>query len=244
MVASYRLQRSHMGKETKDKILDEALVSFVENGYKGTNLRDFAAGMGLSKSALYSHYKSKEAIWDAMIDRMEAYYRERFGSAEHLPEIPKTAQAFCSLVTQMVNFTIHDEKIILTRKLLLTEQFRDDRVKKLATEHFMNGTKTIFRIIFEKMMENGTLKNDDPDMLAFVFTAPITSLIHYCDREPEKEPEILRQIEAFVKHFIRMYAKEPPFEREPTEVQRSPGIPMPKEGSAAEPGNGNRGWQI
>ncbi len=194
-----------MGKETKDRILDEALVSFVENGFKGTNLRDFASGMGLSKSALYSHYESKEAIWNALVDKMEAYYRERFGSTEHMPEIPQTVDAFYSLAMQMVNFTIHDEKIILTRKLLMTEQFHDDRVRKLATEHFMNGTKAIFQIILEKMMENGIIKKDDPDMLAFVFTSPITLLIHYCDREPEKEPMIMRQIEAYVKHFIKMY---------------------------------------
>lgn len=197
-----------MGKETKDRILDEALISFVENGYKGTNLRDFAAGMGLSKSALYSHYESKEAIWSALIDKMEAYYVARFGSPEHLPETPKTIEEFYSIVMQMVNFTIHDEKIILTRKLLLTEQFHDDRVKKLATEHFMNGTKVIFQRILERMMENGIIKKDDPDMLAFVFTSPITALIHYCDREPEKEPEIMRQIEAYIKHFIKMYGNK------------------------------------
>ena len=45
---------------TKERILDAALVSFAEHGYKGTNLRDLAAGMGLSKSALYRHYESKE----------------------------------------------------------------------------------------------------------------------------------------------------------------------------------------
>lgn len=49
-----------MENTTKEKILDAALVSFAENGYKGTNLRDLAAGMGLSKSALYKHYASKE----------------------------------------------------------------------------------------------------------------------------------------------------------------------------------------
>ena len=68
-----------MGNTTKEKILDAALVSFVENGYKGTNLRDFAAGLGLSKSALYRHYESKEAIWNALLDKMESYYNERFG---------------------------------------------------------------------------------------------------------------------------------------------------------------------
>ena len=194
-----------MGKETKDRILDEALVSFVENGYKGTNLRDFSAGLGLSKSALYSHYESKEAIWNALLNKMEAYYRERFGSADNMPEIPKTVQEFYSLVMQMVDFTIHDEKIILTRKLLLTEQFHDERIKKLATKHFGNGTKEMFQRIFEKMMENGIIKKDDSDMLAFVFTAPVTSLIHYCDREPKKEKEIIRQMEDFVKHFIKIY---------------------------------------
>jgi len=196
-----------MGKETKDRILEEALVSFAENGYKGTNLRDFAAGIGLSKSALYSHYESKEKIWNALLDKMEAYYDERFGSARHLPEIPKSGDELLSLTMRMVDFTIHDEKIILTRKLLLTEQFHDERVKKLATEHFVNGTRAIFQSIFEKMIDAGLLKNEDSDMLAFVFASPITSLVHYCDREPDKEPEIMRQIETFVKHFIRIYGK-------------------------------------
>ena len=197
-----------MAKDTKGRILDEALSSFVENGYKGTNLRDFAAKMGLSKSALYSHYESKEAIWNALLDKMEAYYEERFGSAEHPPQIPKSCGEFYSLVMHMVDFTIHDEKVIKTRKLLLTEQFRDERVKKLASKHFMDGTTAIYRLIFEKMMESGILRKEDPDMLAFVFTAPITSLIHYCDREPEREPEIMKKLKVYVKHFIKMYGIE------------------------------------
>lgn len=197
-----------MGKETKDRILDEALASFVENGYKGTNLRDFAAGMGLSKSALYSHYESKEAIWGALIAKMEAYYYEHFGSAKHLPKIPDSCEELLAVTKDMIDFTIHDEKIILMRKLLSAEQFRDDRVKKLATEHFINGTKAIFTVFFEKMMEKGLLKKDDPELLAFVYTAPITSLIHYCDREPEKEPEIMKQIDALVQHFIKIYGNE------------------------------------
>lgn len=197
-----------MGKDTKDRILDEALVCFAENGYNGTNLRDFAAGMGLSKSALYSHYESKEAIWSALLDRMEAYYAERFGSPENMPEIPKSCDEFAELVMHMVDFTIHDERIVLTRKLLLTEQFHDERVKKLATDHFVKGTKAIYQRIFEKMMENGLFKQNDPGMLAFAFTAPVSALIHTCDREPEKESEIMEQIEAFVRFFIKNNRKE------------------------------------
>ena len=197
-----------MGKETKDRILNEALVCFAENGYKGTNLRDFAAGMGLSKSALYSHFESKEAIWDALIQRMEEYYQEGFGAAAQLPQIPDSCEELIAVTKRMIDFTIHDEKIILTRKLLCKEQFRDDRVKKLATEHFLSGTKGIFAAIFEKMMEKGLLKKEDPDLLAFLYTSPVTSLIHYCDREPEKEPEIMQQIDALLRHFVQTYGNE------------------------------------
>ena len=197
-----------MENTTKEKILDAALVSFAENGYKGTNLRDLAAGMGLSKSALYRHYESKEDIWNAVFDQMEAYYVSRFGSPEKMLPAPKSCEELITMTMRMLDFTMHDKRIILTRRLLLTEQFRDERVRHFATLHFLNGTKEIYTKIFAEMMENGILKKDDPDMLAFAYTAPITALIHFCDREPEKEPEILQQMEGFVKHFIKMYGRE------------------------------------
>ena len=197
-----------MENTTKEKILDAALVCFAENGYKGTNLRDLAAGLGLSKSALYRHYESKEDIWNAVFDRMEAYYVSRFGSPEELPPMPKSCDELLTMTMRMLHFTMHDERMILTRRLLLTEQFHDERARHFATLHFLSGTKEIYTKVFAEMMENGILKKGDPELLAFSYTAPITALIHYCDREPEKELEILQQIEAFVKHFIRMYGGE------------------------------------
>ena len=194
-----------MENTTREKILDAALVSFAENGYRGTNLRDLAAGMGLSKSALYRHYESKEDIWNAVIDQMESYYVSRFGSPEKMPPVPKSCDELLSMTMRMLDFTMHDRRVILTRRLLLTEQFRDERARQLATLHFLNGTKAIYAKVFAEMMDNGILKKDDPEMLAFAYTTPITALIHYCDREPEREPEILQQMESFVKHFIRIY---------------------------------------
>ena len=196
-----------MENTTKEKILDAALVSFAENGYKGTNLRDLAAGMGLSKSALYRYYESKEAIWDAALNRMETYYNARFGSLKKMPPVPKSCDELFTMTMRMLDFTVHDEKVVLTRRLLLTEQFHDERARRFATLHFLTGTKDIFTRIFAEMMDNGILKKDDPAMLAFAYTAPITSLVHACDRESEKEPELMRQAEAFVKHFIMTYKK-------------------------------------
>ena len=54
-------------------------------------------------------------------------------------------------------------------------------------------------------MDKGLIRRDDPSMVAFAYTAPISSLIHLCDREPEKTDEALKQIEAFSRHFIKIY---------------------------------------
>ena len=195
-----------MQPTTKERILEEALILFAQNGYKGTNLRDLAARMELSKSALYKHYDSKEAIWNALLDKMEAYYAQRFGSMDNLPKTPDSLEEFMQMSMGMIRFTVHDPQIILTRKLLLTEQFHDARVCKLATKHFLEGTANIYAKVFEAMMQKGLLKKQDPAMLAFSFTPPISALIHLCDREPERQPEAFAKMEAYLRYFLDLHA--------------------------------------
>ena len=194
-----------MAKDTKQRILAAALDMFSQFGYAGTNIRELTASLGLAKSGMYKHFESKEAIWDALLDQMITYYGEHFGSAEHLPPVPNSLEELTVMTMGMVNFTVHDEKIIKTRKLLTIEQFRDDRARALATKHFLTGLTEMFTHVFAGMMDKGLLRRDDSEMLAFAYTAPISALIHLCDREPEKTEEALRQVEAFSLHFIRIY---------------------------------------
>ena len=194
-----------MASNTKERILEAALEMFSQNGYAGTNIRELSASLGLVKSGVYKHYESKEAIWNALLDQMIAYYGEHFGSPEHLPPVPDSLEALTRLTMQMVNITIHDEKIIMTRKLLTIEQFRDDRARELATRHFLTGLTDMFTHVFTGMMDKGLLRKDDPKMLAFAYTTPISALIHLCDREPEKTEDAIRKIEAFSRHFTATY---------------------------------------
>ena len=194
-----------MANDTKERILDAALVMFSRNGYAGTNIRELSASLGLVKSGVYKHFESKEAIWNALLDKMIAYYEEHFGSAEHLPPVPDTLEELVRMTMQMVNVTVRDERIVMTRKLLSIEQFRDERARELATKHFLTGLTDMFTRLFRGMMDKGLLRNDDPKMLAFAYTSPISALIHLCDREPEKTEETLKQVEAFSRHFVRTY---------------------------------------
>ena len=194
-----------MANDTKERILTAALEMFSQKGYAGTNIRELSASLGLVKSGVYKHYESKEAIWNALLDQMIAYYGARFGSAEHLPPAPDSLEGLVDMTMQMVNFTVHDEKIVMTRKMLAIEQFRDERAKALATRHFLTGLTQMFSHVFTGMMDKGLLRQDDPEMLAFAYTAPISALIHLCDREPERTEEALAQVEAFSRHFIKTY---------------------------------------
>ena len=49
-----------MAKDTKKRILATALEMFSQNGYAGTNIRELTASLGMVKSSMYRHFKSKE----------------------------------------------------------------------------------------------------------------------------------------------------------------------------------------
>ena len=57
-------------KNTKERILDEALKLFAQSGYMGTSMNDIADRMGVTKAALYKHYKSKQEILDSIVEKM------------------------------------------------------------------------------------------------------------------------------------------------------------------------------
>lgn len=194
-----------MAKGTREKILEAALDMFSKNGYTGTNMRELMASIGYAKSSTYRHFESKEEIWSTLLDEMIAYYGEHFSSPEHLPPVPDSLEELVSMTIRMVRITTRDETIVKTRKVLTLEQFRDDRARDLATKHFLTGLTEMFTVIFAGMMEKKLLRRDDPAMVAFAYTTPIAALIHLCDREPEKSGEALEQVEAFSRHFIRVY---------------------------------------
>ena len=146
-----------------------------------------------------------EELWNAVIDEMCTYYEENFGSIRNMPTIPRSTDELKKLTLKMLNFTMRDEKIIMMRKLLLTEQFHDERIRELATEHFNIGLESMFTVIFEGMIKNGSLKKNDPAMLAFAYTAPISSLIQLCDSDPKRYKAVMKKIKSFVDHFISAY---------------------------------------
>lgn len=193
-------------KTTKEQILNSALTVFSQKGYDGALLRDISSSLGITKAALYKHFDSKESIWNAVIDYVEAYYSKHMESVSDIP-IPENWDELKELSLRQIDFTIHDDTVKRVRKLLSLEQYRDTRISTLATKYFITNMEVRFTKIFERMIEKGALKCDNPKMLAFQYTAPITVLIHHCDREPKKEEGIMEKIMAHIELFTQMHGR-------------------------------------
>lgn len=55
--------------DTRERILDAAEALFAERGLAGTPVRDIARHVGLTPASLYNHFESKQALYEAVLDR-------------------------------------------------------------------------------------------------------------------------------------------------------------------------------
>lgn len=55
---------------TADRILNAAEDIFAEKGYSATSLGDVADRVGIRSPSLYNHFKNKEALYEAVLERL------------------------------------------------------------------------------------------------------------------------------------------------------------------------------
>lgn len=193
---------------TKEKILEAALALFAENGFNGTSVEDIASAVGIKAPSLYKHYKGKEAILNTLIDTAESRYEEYFGSERNIGKIPENREEFVQMTMERVRFTISDPIIKRVRIFLVQEQFRNERLAEITTRHQLDGVQHMYARILKAMMDNGIIKQDDPEVLAMELTSPATLLIAKSDRQPKCGRDILETIEKHVRHFCEVYMKD------------------------------------
>ena len=193
---------------TKERILDEALMLFSENGYDGTSVERIAEKVGIKAPSLYKHFKSKEDILNAIIDNAEARYEESFGSEKRIGRLPESKEEFVLITMERISFTLHDPMIRKIRKFLVQEQFRSERLAAITTKHQLDGLLGMYTKIIGGMMDNDLFKKDDPVLLATEVTAPVVLWIAKADRQPQYEQEIMDSIEKHIRHFCDVYMKD------------------------------------
>src|ERR1700733_12322854 len=90
---------AHEANSTRERILDVALDLFVTQGYDGTSLREVAEQLGVTKAALYYHFKSKEDILLALHMRMHEFGKNALDS---VGDEPMSLELWGQLLDQVV----------------------------------------------------------------------------------------------------------------------------------------------
>ena len=82
------MARNKHPEETVNLILDVAFRLFIEKGYEHTSVQDIIDHLGgLSKGAIYHHFKSKEDILIAVTDRMTSESNRMLEAIRDRPDL-------------------------------------------------------------------------------------------------------------------------------------------------------------
>lgn len=74
-------RRASYSASTKRALIDVAETLFADNGYAGTSLDAIVSGARVTKGALYHHFSGKQALFEAVFERVEAESAKRIQKA-------------------------------------------------------------------------------------------------------------------------------------------------------------------
>ena len=198
---------------TKQAILDAALELFSRQGYEATSISQIADAVGIRKASLYSHFTGKQDILDTLVRITLAQYERRSvfagarwddpdGSGSRQPVTPDNA---VKTVLEHVRFILHDPDISRARKMLTIEQFQNPMLAELQTKQNYTDVLRYFTGLVRFLIRQGRLADSDPDITAAQLCLPISVWISLCDREPEREDEIMQLIQRHIRQFFEVY---------------------------------------
>ena len=202
---------------TKEKIIDEALTLFSEKGYANVFVGDIADRVGIKAPSLYKHYKNKKAIFDAIIEEMNRRFTEQ-AKAMQINGTDAAADAgiyknlsedqLIKLGREFFLYYLHDDYNRKFRKMLTLEQFHDMDLAKMYSKLYVDDPLSYQGMLFGFMVMAGVLQTDNVQVMTLHFYSPIYFMLTVCDREPDREPEMLKLLDEHIKQFDRLYGRK------------------------------------
>ena len=198
---------------TKQEILEVALDLFSVQGFEATSVSQIAGAVGIRKASLYSHIENKHAILAALVmEVLEQYEKHSIFAREDwnndVGKLPLTPDAAVQMIQGQIRYILHEPYISKARKMLVIEQFRNTELAKLQTKQNYSDIMRYFTGLVKHMIQNGVLTEEDPEIMAAQLCLPISTWINLCDREPERESEVMEMVDKHIRQFFRCYQSE------------------------------------
>src|SRR6201986_1389638 len=88
--------------DTREQIRAIALELFAEQGYEKTSLREIAERLGVTKAAVYYHYRTKEEIPQSLVAELLGGVEEIVGWGRSQPAGPAPRQAVLERYSDLI----------------------------------------------------------------------------------------------------------------------------------------------
>lgn len=186
---------------TRDRIIYESLKLFSVNGFDAVSTRMIAKAAGVSDTAMYKHFRSKQEIFDTIILVCKERFLEQRNKIDIYHLCWKDVEQICM---DMFRFQIEDEWIVMFRQLLVIEQFKNQEIARLYQSFFVDTVIDGQAEIFEKLIAAGYMKACNPRVLAMELYAPF--FMYHIIRPDERK--VLETLREHVTYFRNNYKTE------------------------------------
>lgn len=198
---------------TKQEILDASLELFSVHGFEATSISQIADAVGIRKASLYSHFENKQSILDTLVKDVLEQYTEHsiFARADWEKSdvsLPLNSDEAANMIQNQIRYILHDPYVSKARKMLVIEQFQNSELAKLQTKQNYSDVMQYCTGLIKQLIRRGVLAEYDPEIMAAQLGLPVSVWINLCDREPEREQEIMELVEKHVRQFFEVFGKK------------------------------------
>lgn len=160
------MARNKHPEETVNLILDVAFRLFMEKGYEHTSIQDIIDHLGgLSKGAIYHHFKSKEDIMYAVMERMTAQSNEKMKDICDRMDL-NGKEKLKTLFRQSLNRPVMEDVFAVSPSIYNNPKFLCSFLHEAMEESAPDYILPIIR----QGIEDGSIQTDYPEQLAQVIS--------------------------------------------------------------------------
>lgn len=124
-----------IASKTRERLLDVARQLFASNGVERTTMHDIAAASDKGRRTIYTYFKNKKEIYDAVIEREADRIVEKFSAIveSDLPPVEKL-QAYIRQRFKVLDETVTPTPASQLISYLTLDSRRLERIRRLAVE--------------------------------------------------------------------------------------------------------------
>ena len=159
--------------KTKNLIFESAIKIFSESGYRGATMDDIAANANLAKGTLYYHFKSKEEIFNFIVEEGIKILQNQVIEIQEMDMGPiEKLRKICKIqLTFLYGYT--DFFKVVMSQLWGNESRQDELRQKIRT--YISEIE----INIKHAMDNGQIEKGDVELISFQFFGSLCSSAIY-----------------------------------------------------------------